>query len=64
MKTVTEQIAWIEKQLKVMDTAIPAAVRDGRLSPEHAEDKLACARAILQTLTQLRCIVRGDGAST
>ena len=64
MKTVTQQIAWMEKQIKNMEKAIPAAVKDGRLSVEHADDKMDCANSTLQTLKLLRAVVRGEGSTT
>lgn len=55
--TIHQQIAWLELQIKVMRTAIPTAVANGRITEEHGTHRLACAQASLETLTQLRGIL-------
>lgn len=60
MTTIHQQIAWLEHQLRHMRQHLPEVVAQGRMSEEHASHKLGCAEAALQTLTQLRGIVRGE----
>ncbi|MES2148618.1 MAG: hypothetical protein V4508_02385 [Pseudomonadota bacterium] len=58
--TIHQQIDWLESQIRHMKISLPRGVDAGRVSTEHATHKMACAQATLQTLTQLRGIVRGE----
>lgn len=61
--TIHDQINWLESQLKHMAKTLPIGVAQGNIDREHAAFKLSCAQASLQTLTQLRGIVRGTEAT-
>lgn len=62
--TIHQQIAWLQDQIRHMKRAVPLAVQSGRMTEEHGTHKLACACASLQTLSQLRGIVRGELTQT
>lgn len=57
---IHEQIFQAEQQMSHMQRAFPAAVADKKITQEHANIKLARQAAIVNTLTQLRGIVRGE----
>lgn len=56
--TLDQQIEYLERHVKHIKKTIPLQVKDGRLSDERAISILAAASSALQTLTQLRGIVR------
>lgn len=56
--TLDQQIEYIERHIKYLKKTIPLQVKDGKLSDERAISILAAASSSLQTLTQLRGIVR------
>lgn len=63
MITIDQQIAWLKQQIKHMESTMPHAVEAGRIAEEHMTHRIACARAILGTLTQLRGIVQGKAVA-
>lgn len=56
--TLDQQIEYLERHVKHIKKTIPFQVKDGRLNDERAMSILAAASSALQTLTQLRGIVR------
>jgi len=56
---IHQQIKWVARQIECMETALPQAVTAGRLTQDHADRKLAAARATLSTLEQLRNLTHG-----
>jgi hypothetical protein len=56
--SLDQQIDWMERQVRYQRKSAPKQVELGRLSQEEATHALACASCALQTLTQLRGLVR------
>lgn len=56
-----EQIDWLSAELRYMKRVQPFKIAAGRLTPERATKNIESAMAVLNTLNNLRALLRGDG---
>lgn len=52
--SLTDQIRSVEREIAMREKCYPGWVRSGRLKPDTAEHEIACMRAVLRTLREVR----------
>jgi hypothetical protein len=53
-KSIDEQIASVEREIKMREQVYPRRVADRRMTAEKAEHELAAMQAVLETLRSLK----------
>lgn len=51
---ILEQIASVERELRMRDRVYPRWVENGKMSPQKAKHEIACMEAVLRTLMRER----------
>lgn len=57
---INQQIDWVEGHITDMEKRLPGAVIAGRTSLRRAEERMALAKATLNTLIQLKRLIQGE----
>lgn len=53
MKTISEQIAAVEREIKMRRRVYPRWIDSGKLTQQKADHEIACMEAVLETLEGL-----------
>lgn len=54
MKTLTEQLACVKRELALRKNVYPAWVRNGRLTKEKAHDEIECMASVVETIEKMK----------
>lgn len=54
MKTLTEQLACVRRELAVRKNVYPAWVRTGRMAKEKAHHEIECMASVVETIEKMK----------